>query len=85
MLHDDAAVTALFEDGGVLVDRSGCVRGRSQVAHLLAQQDFLAAPCSVTVVSNVAIVVGPQTINVSCRNPGGGWRLVAAILTATPQ
>jgi len=31
------------------------------------------------------IVIGPQTINVSCRNPGGGSRMVAAILTATPQ
>jgi len=61
------------------------VRGRNQVASLLAQQDHLAAPRSVTVVSIVAIVVGPQTVNVSCRNPGGGWRLVAAIVTATPQ
>ena len=75
VLQDDAAVAALFADGGVLVERSGCVRGRSQVAHLLAQQDYLAAPCSVTVVSNVAIVVGPQTVNVSCRDPAGagGW------------
>ncbi len=32
VLHDDAAVAALFEEGGVLVDRSRCVRGRSQVA-----------------------------------------------------
>ncbi len=85
VLQDDAAVAALFEEGGVLVDRSRCVRGRSQVAYLLAQQDYLAAPCSVTVVKNVAIVVGPQTVNVSCRDPGGGWRLVAAILAATPQ
>jgi len=85
VLQDAAAVAALFEDGGVLVQRSGCVRGRNQVAHLLAQQHYLAAPCSVTVVNSVAIVVGPQTVNVSCRDPGGGWRLVAAIVTATPR
>jgi len=85
VLQDATAVAALFQDAGVLVERSGGVRGRNQVASLLAQQDYLAAPRSVTVVSNVAIVVGPQTVNVSCRNPGGGWRLVAAIVTATPQ
>lgn len=84
VLQDDAAVAALFEDGGVLVERSGVVRGCSQVTQLLTQQGYLAAPCSVTVVSNVAIVVGPQTVNVSCRDPGGGWWLVAAIVTATP-
>lgn len=85
VLQDDAAVAALFEKGGVLVERSGCVRGRNQVAHLLAKQQYLAAPCSVTVVNNIAIVVGPHTVNVSCRDPGGGWRLVAAIVTATPR
>ena len=84
VLQDDAAVAALFEEGGVLVERSGCVRGRNQVAYLLAQLHYLAAPRSVTVVNNVAIVVGPQTVNVSCRDPGGGWRLVAAIVTAAP-
>lgn len=85
VLQDDAAVAALFEEGGVLVDRSGRVRGRNQIAKLLARQHYLAAPCSVTVVSNVAIVVGPQTVNLSCRDPGGGWRLIAAILTAPPR
>jgi hypothetical protein len=85
VLQDDAAVAALFEEGGVLVESSGCVRGRNQVAHLLAQQQYLAAPCSVTVVNNIAIVVGRHTVNVSCRDPGAGWRLVAAIVTATPR
>ena len=87
VLQDDAAVAALFEEGGVLVDRSGRVRGRNQIAKLLAQQHYLAAPCScsVTAVSNVAIVVGPQTVNLSCRDPGGGWRLIATILTAPPR
>jgi len=86
VLHDDAAVAALFEDGGVLVERSGCVHARNQVAHLLAPHDYLAAPCSVSVVSNVAIVVGPQTVNVSCRDPREGWRLVATIITSdTPR
>jgi hypothetical protein len=84
VLQDDAAVAALFEDGGVLVDKSGCVNGCKRIAHLLSQQGYLASPSSVTVVSNVAIVVGPQTVNVSCRDTGG-WRLVAAILTARPR
>jgi len=85
VLQDDAAVAALFAEGGVLVEGSGCVRGRNQVAHLLAKQHYLAAPCSVTVVNNIAIVVGRHTVNVSCRDPGAGWRLVAAIVTATPR
>ena len=85
VLQDDAAVAALFAEGGVLVERSGCVRGRNQVARLLAKQHYLAAPCSVTVVNNIAIVVGRHTVNVSCRDPGAGWRLVAAIVTATPR
>lgn len=84
MLRDDAAVAALFEDDGVLVEGSGCVRGRKLAAHLLAQHDYVASPLSVTVVSDVAIVVGPQTVNVSCGARGGGWKLVAAIVTAAP-
>lgn len=85
VLQDVAEVAALFEDGGVLVDGSGRVHGRHQVAHVLAQHDYVASPRSVTLVSNVAIVVGSRTINVSCRVEGGGWRLVAAIVTTTPQ
>jgi hypothetical protein len=85
VLQDGAEVAALFEDGGVLVDGSGRVHGRNQVARVLAQHDYVASPQSVTMVSNVAIVVGSRTINVSCRAPGGGWRLVAAIVTMTPR
>ena len=85
MLQDEAGAAALFEDGGVLVDGSGDVLARDQAAHVLARQNYVASPSSVTVVSNVAVVVGSQTVNVSCRAPGGGWRLVAAIVTGTPR
>ena len=57
-----------------------------QVAHLLGQQGYVT-PCSVTVFGNVAIVLGSQTGArfVSCRACDEGWRLVAAIVTATPR
>jgi hypothetical protein len=84
VLQDDAEVAALFHDGGVLVDGSGRVHGRNQVAHVLAQHDYVASPRSVTMVTNAAVVVGSRTVNVSCQAPGEGWRLVAAIVTTTP-
>jgi hypothetical protein len=79
VLHDSAAVAALFEDGGVLVERSGGVSGSANVVHQLARQGFLASPSSVTLVGQIAIVVGPQTVNISSRGPRGDWRLVASI------
>jgi hypothetical protein len=82
VLGDSAAVVALFEPGGVLVERSGGIRGTSRVARLLAAEGYLACPTSVTVVHNIGVVVGPSTVNISSRDPSGGWRLVAAILIA---
>ena len=84
VLRDGAAAAALFEDGGVLVERSGGVFEPSQVARLLAER-YLAAPSSVTVLRDIAVAVGPQTVNISRRDAGGGWRLVAVILTSAPS
>jgi hypothetical protein len=81
VLRDDLAAAALFEDGGVLIERTGDARGPRHVAGLLAERGYLASPSSVTVISDIAVVVGPQTVNISRRDPHGGWRLVAAILT----
>ena len=84
LLGDRAAVAALFEDAGVLVKRSGGVLGRSNVAHLLAEHGYLASPSSVTLIHDIAVVVGPQTVNISRRDPFAGWRLVATVLTSAP-
>jgi hypothetical protein len=67
------------------VDRSGGVLGVSGVARVLAAEAYFAAPASVTVVRDMAVVVGPRTVNVSSRDPRGDWLLVAAILTSAPR
>jgi hypothetical protein len=80
LLHDDEAVAALFEDRGVLVAGPGYVRGRRHAAELLSQHDYVASVRSVTVVRDVAVVVGEHTVNISCRGSDRSWRLAAAIL-----
>jgi hypothetical protein len=82
VLRDSDAVAALFEQGGVLVERSGRVRRVSEAARVLAAEDYQAEPASVTVVRNVAVVVGPSTVNISIRDARGDWLLVAATLTS---
>lgn len=84
VLRDDVAAAALFEDGDVLVEQSGGLRGPSHVARLLSERGYLASPSSVTVIRDIAVVVGPQTVNISRRDTRAGWRLVATILTSAP-
>ena len=80
LLKDDAAVAALFEDRGVLVAGTGCVRSRDLAAKVLLQRDYVASARLVTVVRDIAVVVGDHTVNVSCRGPDRNWRLAAAIV-----
>jgi hypothetical protein len=80
LLQDHEAVTALFEDRGVVVSGPGCVSGRTQAAGLLAGRDFVASSGTATVIRGVAVVVGEHAVNLSRRGPDGQWRLVAAIL-----
>ena len=80
LLHDGAAVAALFEDRGVLVARAGCVRNRNRAAEVLMQQDYVASARLITVVRDIAVVFGDHTINVSCRGPDRNWQLAVAIL-----
>ena len=80
LLHDDAAVAALFEDRGVLVAGAGCVRNRHRAAEVLLQRDYVASANLVTVVRDIAVVFGDHTVNVSCRGPDRSWRLAVAIV-----
>ena len=80
LLHDDAAVAALFEDRGVLVAGTGCVRSRDRAAEVLLQHDYVASARLVTVVRDIAVVFGDHTVNVSCRGPDRSWRLAVAIV-----
>jgi hypothetical protein len=80
LLHDAAAVAALFEDRGVLVTGPGSITGRTQAADALAEYDFIASPRSVTLLHDIAVVVGDHTVNISCRGTDRRWRLVVAIM-----
>lgn len=80
LLHDDVAVADLFEERGVLVSGFGYVSGRSHAAELLLKHDYVASVRSVTVVRDVAVVVGEHTVNVACRGPDRSRRLAAAIV-----
>lgn len=82
LLGDGAAVTALFEERGVLVPGPGRVEGRAQAGRVLAEQHFVAGAHAVRVVRDVAVTVGPNTVNVSHRSRDGDWRLVAAVVLA---
>jgi len=81
LLQDDAAVAALFVDSCVLVAEHGCVRERTEAAEFLLRHEFIAGARSVTVVRDVAVVVGDHTVNVSCRGVDRRWRLVATVLS----
>jgi hypothetical protein len=80
LLHDAAAVAALFEDRGILVTGPGSVTARAQAADALAACGFIASPRSVALLDDIAVVVGDHTVNISCRGTDRRWRLVVAIM-----
>ena len=79
MLHDQAAVAALYEDG-LLVSGPGRQERSDDAFHLLTQRAFVASLLSVTVVRGLAVVLGDHTVNVSRRGPDGGWRCVVTLV-----
>jgi hypothetical protein len=81
ILQDDAAIASLYDERGVVIHGSGCVP-RHDALRLLSPLQFLALPRSVTVVRDVAVVVGDHTVNVSCRGHDGGWRYVVTLVTS---
>ena len=83
LLHDAEAVAALFENRGVLVTELGVVAAREQAADVLAERDFVASTRSVSVLDDIAVVVGEHTVNISCRGIDKRWRLVVAVMLAT--
>lgn len=78
LLHDDAAVAALFERGAVLVAWPGYVRGGAQAMELLSQCGHLASAHLVQIFDRVALVVGDTTITVSCCGADRRWRFLAS-------
>ena len=83
LLYDARAVAALFEDRGVLVTKVGAVAARDQAADVLAEYDFVASMRSVSVLGDIAVVVGDHTVNISHRGIDRRWRLVVAVVLPT--
>jgi hypothetical protein len=81
LLGDGAAVTDLFESAGVLVVGHGPAVDRRLALDVLRRQSFVASVRSVTVVRDVAVVVGDRTVTVSCRSRDHGWRLLAMVVS----
>ena len=81
ILQDGAAIACLYDEQGVVINEAGCVQ-RHDALRLLSPLRFLALPRSVTVVRDVAVVVGDHTVNVSCRGDDGGWRYVVTLVTS---
>ncbi len=80
LLQDDRAVADLFESNGVVVRVPSRVTGRSRAGSVLVREGFVASVRSVTVVHDVAVVVGQRTVNVSGRRPDHTWRLLATVV-----
>jgi hypothetical protein len=83
LLHDDRAVADLFERNGVVVRVPSWVTGRGRAGSVLIREGFVASVRSVTVVHDVAVVVGQRTVNFSGRRPDRTWRLLATVVMPT--
>jgi hypothetical protein len=87
VVRDPAALSALFEDGAVLV-RSGApgeARGGRQIVQVVGELwardlTYLAEPCRVLQARDTALVVAEHGVSVARRNPGGMWRYAISLL-----
>ncbi len=89
--RDRQALSALFEEGAVLVDgRVGEARGRTAIGRLAAlmwDQDYayLADPCRVFQARDTALVLTARGISVVRRRDGGDWRYVISLVEAATR
>lgn len=79
LLRDQVAVADLYADG-LLVSGEGRQARSDDAFHLLTHVAFVASLRSVTLVPGLAVVLGDNTVNVSRREPDGGWRLVVTVI-----
>ncbi len=84
LLGDEAAVLALFDAAAVVITGPHISGPRQALAELTAL-GYVASSRVVTRWRGLAIVVGDDTVNVSCRASDGTWRLVAAIRRPDPS
>jgi hypothetical protein len=83
LLGDEAAVLSLFDAGAVLITGPRVTGPETALAEL-ATLEYVAATRTVAERRDLAVLVGEQAANVSCRAPDGVWRLVAVIVR-TPR
>jgi hypothetical protein len=86
VLGDGAAAARLFERGGVIVPGAGSVEARGRPAIAALTRDlwtngpgYLANPRQVARSGDLALVVGPTTVNVARRRRNGSWRFVISL------
>jgi hypothetical protein len=85
---DEESIAGLFEADAVLVIAgSVTTRGHRSIGRVLADRSsqggrYYADPRTVLQVSDVALALSPQAINVMRRSDNGGWRFVICCLDA---
>ena len=86
LLSDAGAVAGLFQPGGMLVMGGGPqLRGRGQIreaaaALCLHRPGYLAEPRRVLQVRDVALLIGPDVVNLARRGDDGTWRYEICVL-----
>ncbi len=88
MLHDAAAVEALFDVGAVLIAQDGSreAHGRMDIARAVAdiwagERTYLADARQVVQARDTALVVGDGAIHVVRRGGDRSWRYAISLLT----
>lgn len=91
LLGDADAVTGLFQPGGVLVvDTEGELRGQPQVPEAPSalrrhRPGYLATPRRVVRVRDMALMLGPDVVNLANRGNDGTWRYAICVLLPCPS
>ena len=83
VVRDPAALSALFEDGAVLLRTEA--RGGRQIARIAGELwardlTYVAAPHRVVQARDTALVVAEHGVSVARRNAGGTWRYAISLL-----
>ena len=87
--RDRVALDDLFDDGAVLMNGHGMVRGREAIGHALTaswdrQCTYVACTRQVLQVRDTALVVADAGIHVLRRGSDGAWRAQISLLQLDP-
>jgi hypothetical protein len=92
LMHDQCALSGLFEKGAVLAGRDGSqvAHGRTQIVEATTigwarEEPYLAAPLRVLQTRNTALITGACAISVARRSGDGAWRYSIAHLYTQSQ